>query len=290
MDMQDISSRKFIPVDMSLSDATESARSGSMGIGAHPDDLEILAIRGIGISLNSEQRRFTGVAVTDGSGGTRKEHCKALTEDEIAKKRLEEQNLAAMLGKYALQYNLMCKSADIRDPDAEPSKVLVKEISDIVHTVQPNVIYTHSPFDNHPTHVAVMRAVVEALRSLPGGVQPLELYGCEVWGSLDWLPDGRKKIMDVTKFTTLQRQLISAHESQHDENRSYEEATVWREFSNAAWACPRIKDVKAAALGVDLMPLLHRPELSIYDFAKEILREFEAERLALLNKYLHREP
>jgi hypothetical protein len=48
MNMQDIRSRKFIPNDMSLDEATESARNGSMGIGAHPGDLEIIAIRGSG--------------------------------------------------------------------------------------------------------------------------------------------------------------------------------------------------------------------------------------------------
>lgn len=287
--MKMIKERKFIPNEMSLGVAADSARGGSMGIGAHPDDLEIIAIRGIGISLNFEQRRFTGVTVTDGSGGTRKECFKEMSEEAMAGKRLEEQNIAATLGKYALQYNLNYKSADIRDPNAELSKALVKEISDIVHTLQPHAIYTHSPFDNHPTHVAVMRAVIDALRSLPGAERPLELYGCEVWGSLDWLPEGRKKFMDVTQFTDLQRQLISCHESQHDENRSYDEGTVGREFSNATYAHPRVNGVGAAVLAVDLMPLMDRLDLSIYDFAKEILKEFEAERLALLSKRLRLE-
>ncbi|MCE7887960.1 MAG: hypothetical protein DYH13_10735 [Alphaproteobacteria bacterium PRO2] len=285
MNMQDIRSRKFIPADMSLDAAIDSASGGSMGIGAHPGDLEIIAIRGIGISLNFQKRRFTGVTVTDGLDCARKERDKELNDHQMIEERLKEQNIAAALGKYALQHNLLYKSADIQDPETEPSRALVKEISGIVSKVKPQVIYTHNPFDEHSTRVMVMRAVIEALRSLPGAEQPQELYGCEVWGGLDWLPEGRKKSLDVTGFTEIQHNLIDCHESQPAEKHS--DATLWREFSNAAWARPRDPKVKAAVLAVDLMPLLYEPELDICDFANDIQEEFNVERLAALSRNLH---
>lgn len=294
MDMHDIRSRKFIPNGVSLSEAVDSARGGSLGIGAHPDDLEIMAIRGIGISQGFTKRRFAGVTVTDGSTGTRKNGYENLTEEQIVETRLQEQNTAAMLGNYALQYNLGYKSVAIRDPNSETSRALVKKISAIIYKIQPYVIYTHNPFDNHLTHVAVMRSVVEAIRSIPGEERPQELYGCEVWGSLDWLPSLRKKFMDVTAFTGLQRNLIGCHESQigkdSDENSNYNGGTIGRERSNAVYARPHVEGVMAAVLAVDLKELLDNPYMSIEDFAAKVLEEHAAESMARLNKHLHPEP
>lgn len=287
IDMEDITSRKFIPNGMSLDAAIESARNGSLGIGAHPGDLEIIAIRGIGISLNFLKRRFTGVTVTDGLDIARRERDKDLSDEQIIEERLREQNIAAAVGKYALQHNLLYRGADIQDPNTEPSRALVKEISGIVSKVQPQVIYMHSSFDEYTTNVAVMRATIEALRSLPCVEQPRELYGCEVWGDLGWLPKGRKKFLDVTGFTEIQHNLISCHASQIDEERKPNDATLWREFSNVAWAHPRDPKVKAGVLAVDLMPLLHNPELSIGDFANEIMDEFNVECLTTLSRNLH---
>lgn len=285
MNMQDIRSRKFIPADMGLDEATDSARGGSMGIGACPGDVEIIAIRGIGISLGFLKRRFTGVTVTDGLDAARIEPDKELSDEQMIEERLKEQNIAAALGKYALQHNLLCRSAEIQDPHTAQSRMLVKEIAGIVSKVKPQVIYTHNPFDEHSTRVMVMRAVIEALRSLPYAEQPQELYGCEVWGDLDWLPQGRKKILDVTGFTEIQHSLIGCHDSRRAEK--YGDATLWREFSNAAWARPRDPKVEAAVLAVDLMPLLDNPELDICDFANDIQDEFNVGRLSTLAKNLH---
>lgn len=294
--MEDITSRKFIPNGMSLNAAIDSAHGGSLGIGAHPGDIEIIAIHGIGISLDFVQRRFTGITVTDGSDVARLERDKDLSHEQLVEVRLREQNMAAAVGKYALQHNLLYKSADILDPDTEASKALVKELSGIISKIQPQVIYMHSPFDEHATNVAVVRATLEALRNPACREQLLELYGCEVWGDLDWLPKGRKKFLDATGFTEMQHNLISSHESQIDEmkknsnisiNYNRNDATLWREFSNAAWARPQDPKIKAGVLAVDLMPLLHNPELSIGDFANEIMEEFNIERLETLSRNLH---
>jgi hypothetical protein len=51
--------------------ATEEAalkRTTHLGIGAHQDDLEIMAMRGILECYDADQDWFTGVTVTDGAG------------------------------------------------------------------------------------------------------------------------------------------------------------------------------------------------------------------------------
>ena len=59
----------FVPDGLPLDRAL--ARTTHLGIGAHPDDLEILAIHGILECFGRPGRGFTGVVVTNGSGSAR---------------------------------------------------------------------------------------------------------------------------------------------------------------------------------------------------------------------------
>ncbi len=56
----------FVPDQLPLGSAL--ARTTHLGIGAHPDDLEIMAAHGILECFASSERWFTGVVVTDGAG------------------------------------------------------------------------------------------------------------------------------------------------------------------------------------------------------------------------------
>ena len=56
----------FVPDGKTAEEALK--RTTQMGIGAHQDDIEILAFRGILQCLYSKDQLFTGVTCTDGSG------------------------------------------------------------------------------------------------------------------------------------------------------------------------------------------------------------------------------
>jgi hypothetical protein len=59
----------FVPDGLPTEQAL--ARTTHMGIGAHQDDREIIAIDGILNCFQQEDKSFTGVVVTNGSGSPR---------------------------------------------------------------------------------------------------------------------------------------------------------------------------------------------------------------------------
>ena len=69
---------------------------------------------------------------------------------------------------------------------------------EILTTTRPEVVCTHNPADKHDTHIGVTIAALKAMRELPRDLRPKQVIGCEVWRNLDWLPDSRKVLMDVS--------------------------------------------------------------------------------------------
>src|SRR5260221_13693815 len=59
----------FVPDGRDVDEAL--SRTTHMGIVAHPDDLEILAYRGILDCFGQAERSFSGVVLTDGAGSAR---------------------------------------------------------------------------------------------------------------------------------------------------------------------------------------------------------------------------
>ena len=86
----------FIPDGLS-SEAT-LARTTHLGVGAHQDDLEIMALSGILDCFQREDKWFCGVVVTDGSGSPRGDLYKDFNDDEMRIVRRKEQKKAAILG------------------------------------------------------------------------------------------------------------------------------------------------------------------------------------------------
>ena len=91
----------FVPENISAEEAL--SRTTHMAIGAHQDDLEIMAIDGILGCFQREDRWFTGVVATNGSGSPRDGLYKDYTDDEMRQVRAVEQKKAAILGSYAAQ-------------------------------------------------------------------------------------------------------------------------------------------------------------------------------------------
>ena len=189
---------------------TEFARVTDLGIGAHPDDLEIMAAGPIVECRTSSDRSFGAVVCTDGRRSPRGGRFAELDDDAVAHIRRGEQESAAELGDYAGLVQLAFRSEELL-AGVEP---LVDALAAILVAARPTVVYTHEPGDSHATHVAVSRAAAEACRRLETEARPTRLVGCEGWRSLDRVPETERADIEWDADVGLERALLAAHASQ----------------------------------------------------------------------------
>ncbi len=264
------------------SDEAALARTTHLGIGAHQDDLEIMAIDGILKCYNRDDAWFTGVIVTDGAGSPRAGAFKDFSNEEMTRARNEEQKCAADLGAYGAQILLGYPSEALKDgTDART----VDDIESLLRAASPEVVYTHNLMDKHDAHVAVALRVVEAIRRLPQGSRPRKLYGCEVWRDLDWLLDEDKWVFDCSKHEDLQRQLLAVFESQVAGGKRYDLAAMGRRRANATYLDPhQVDQATGAVFGIDMTPLIQDDELDITQFASAFTTNFQSDVVSRLRR------
>ncbi len=251
------------------------SRTTHLGIGAHQDDLEFMALHGILECFRRRDRWFGGIICTDGSGSARTGPYADCTDEEMKAIRCEEQRIAATLGQYAFVTQLAHPSAVARN--TEQRGVMVDEIEAILREARPDVVYAHNPFDKHATHVGVFLATLEALRRLPKTLRPRQVYGCEVWRSLDWLPEERKVHHDVSAHPNLAAALGGLFDSQITGGKRYDAAVDGRRLANATFLdAHSIDNAERLSYAIDLNPLVNDPSLSPQRFAATILEEFSA--------------
>ncbi|MFZ4115913.1 MAG: PIG-L deacetylase family protein [Chthoniobacterales bacterium] len=260
----------FIPSGISFTQAMSQVTH--LGIGAHQDDLEIMAFHGISECYHQGDRHFAGITCTTGSGSPRQGAYASYSNEEMRQCRHEEQRRAGSLGEYLFVAQLDFSSTAIQDPK---SHHLAEALYELLQQLHPRVIYTHHPLDKHPTHRAVCRAVIEALRRLPATQWPNTLLGGEVWRSLDWVNDQDKISLDVSAHPELLEKLISIFDSQISGGKRYDLATLGRYRANATYATPHTTDqALLIAHAIDLMPLLNNTHLSFREFALSFVDRF----------------
>ena len=187
------------------------SRTTHLGIGAHPDDLEIMALHGIGTCHTSRERWFSGVIVTDGRTSPRRGRYAEVSDDAMVKLRLDEQKRAAELRDYSPLVALAFTSAEIKD---RQNAALIADLAAVIAATKPDVVYTHNLFDAHATHVAVALHTIAAIRTLAEADRPRALYGGEVWRGLDWLPPAHRIELDVSEYQALGQKLVALIDSQ----------------------------------------------------------------------------
>lgn len=248
------------------------AKTTHLGIGAHQDDLEILAMHGILEAYDNANLFFTGVTVTDGRGAPRPEAYKALDEDVFCRIRCTEQKKAADIGHYIAQFLLSHPSQALKTGDHHD---VIEDLQQIFTATTPTVIYTHNLADKHDTHVAVALCVIQALRTLNPPLSNVKIYGCEIWRGLDWMLDDEKVIMDVSEHVDLQKKLLETFESQVSGGKRYDLAAVGRQQANATFLEARQTD-KAERLiyAMDLTPLIEHPDMDICQYMTDTIQNF----------------
>ena len=263
-------------VDILIPDVLEQqaalARTTHLGVSAHQDDLEILAFHGILECFGRQDNWFTGVVCTDGAGSPRAGIYADYTDEEMQKVRLAEQRTAAQIGQYAAMLQLGYPSKAIKDPNDSRAET---DLVQILQATTPEVIYTHNPADKHATHVGVAVKVLKAIRSLPPEQRPRAVYGCEVWRDLDWMPDERKTVFDVSGRDNLAAALVGVYDSQVAGGKRYDLAALARRRANATFFESHATDVMDAAIyAIDLSPVIQDDTWDIIAFVSELIEEF----------------
>lgn len=267
-----------------VSDAEALARTTHLGIGAHQDDLEILAAPGILHCFGRSDAWFTGVTCTDGSGSPRAGLYADCTDEAMAAIRVEEQRTAARIGRYSAILQLGYTSRRIKDP---ADRHIEDELFDVLQAARPRVVYTHNPADKHPTHTAVAIAAVHALRRLPEEERPAEVYGCEVWRDLDWAPDAAKRPLDASGNDSLLAALVGVYHSQIAGGKRYDLAAAGRRRANATFfASHWVDTAEGVVFALDLAPAVRDPGISLLDLVDGLIDGFRSEVRAQLEPLL----
>ena len=77
------------------------ARTTHMGIAAHQDDVEIMALEGILTGFGDPDRWLTAVVLTNGAGSPRDGLYASYTDEQMRAVRRSEQKKAAFVGEYS---------------------------------------------------------------------------------------------------------------------------------------------------------------------------------------------
>jgi LmbE family N-acetylglucosaminyl deacetylase len=248
------------------------ARTTHMAIGAHQDDLEIMAVAPILECYQQPDRGFTGVVVTDGRGSPRNGPYERYTDEEMRLVRFKEQRKAAAIGEYAAQVMLDYPSRTVKDP---ADRQLEDDLVELIEAARPQYVYTHNLADKHDTHVAVALRVIAAIQRLPGSERPQKLYGCEVWRDLDWMVDSDKVPFDLTAHENLQAALLGVFDSQIAGGKRYDLASMGRRRANATYAESHGVDVTTGmSYAMDLTPLIVEPDKVISEFVQDFIARF----------------
>lgn len=251
----------FIPDAVPQEEAL--ARTTHLGVVAHPDDLEIAAFHGIIQKYKDPDKWFAGLVCTHGG--------------ETAEIRKLEQNTAALEGQYAFVAHLSWHSHDIKHVIQER---LVTQISEWILKSRPEIVYTHTLFDRHDTHVSVAKHTLLAIARISKTYRPEKVYGCEVWRSLDWLPT--RISLDVSGYTDLALKLVQCFTSQIEGGKKYDLATLSRRQAHATFSESHAADQSSEIiLAEDLTHLIDtldfegHVEKNLKLFKHELLRAIE---------------
>ncbi len=260
----------YIPDGTPEADAL--ARTTHLAIGAHQDDLEIMAMDGILQCFQRPDKWFTGVVVTNGAGSSRTGPYAGYTDEQMQRVRIEEQKKAAHVGGYAAQFLLGYPSSAVKDGANDAP---VEDLLAILKATKPQVVYTHNLADKHNTHIGVTLKAIAALRQLPQAERPQHVYGCEVWRDLDWMVDADKVAFDLSENESLQMALLGIFDSQISGGKRYDLATMGRRRAHATYHESHATDVTTGMnFAMDLMPLIHDPDQDVVAYVQAYIQRF----------------
>lgn len=248
------------------------ARTTHLAIGAHQDDLEIMASEGIVTCYQQPDQWYTGVVVTNGGGTPRSGIYGNYTDEDMIQVRNKEQKKAAFVGEFAAQFLLDFPSGRVKDgADQGP----INDLAAIIEATKPDIIYTHNLADKHDTHIGVTLKTIAALRRVSQEALPKKVYGCEVWRDLDWMVDTDKIAMDVSTRENLQMALVGVFDSQIAGGKRYDLASMGRRRAHATYHQSHgVDQATGITFAMDLTPLIEDRDLDPLALVQGYLSNF----------------
>ncbi len=275
----------FIWVPPGISSEEALKRTTHLSIGAHPDDLEFMSFHGIESCYESKDSFYTGIVVTDGAKSVKAGPYQNMSPEQMARVRIEEQLKAAKLGKYNALIMLQYSSADLLS-SSKGVRPWIQEIKKIFSYCNPHTLYSHNPFDKHPSHLAVILPLLQLLQKLEPKRKPKKFYACEVWRGLDWVLEQDRIALALGK-PALSKKINLLFQSQIDAGKNYAEAVKGRRIANATFSNPHETDAASQIeLALDLTSLMHRTRDQIFPYLKAILSRFEKDLTKNIQRYL----
>jgi len=272
----------FVPDGKNGEDAL--ARTTHIGVGAHQDDIELLAFHGILECMKTPGKWFTSVTCTDGAGSPRSGRYAAFTNEQMQEIRWQEQRTAAIIGRYSAAVQLKHSSSTVRTPN---SPALLDDLRKLLSLTKPSIVYTHNLADKHDTHLGVVLNLITALRELPEKQRPTKVYGVEIWRNLDWMPDKAKVLLDVTGADHTAAALLGAFDSQIAGGKRYDLATMGRWRANATYLDSYgVDKTEMTAFAMDLTPLVADTSLDIVDYTTGYINQFKDDVTNKLRKQI----
>jgi LmbE family N-acetylglucosaminyl deacetylase len=259
-------------------------RTTHMAIGAHQDDIEIMAYDGIIKCFNHPENFFFGVVVTNGSGSAREGDYATYTDEEMIQVRKVEQKKAAFLGEFGALALLDYASKEVKD---SKNTIIENEIKKLLEAARPEVLYTHNLADKHDTHIGVTTKVIRALRQIKKENRPKKVYGCEVWRDLDWMIDSEKVRLNVSGHPNLAASLIEVFDSQIAGGKRYDLATMGRRLANATYSESHAVDQENyVTFAMDLTPLIEDDNLDMITYVTSYIDRFNRDVKERIGKML----
>jgi len=266
-----------------VSEATALQRVSHMGISAHQDDIEIMALEGILAGFGNPHKWFMAVIVTNGAGSPRDGLCAACTDEQMQIVRRMEQKKAAFVGEYSAVAFLDHSSTAVKNSSNPKPK---NDLKALVAAAQPEVIYAHNLADKHDTHVSVTLRTIAALRELPPGQRPKKVYGCEVWRDLDWLLDSDQVVFKFNAHENIATALVGIFDSQIAGGKRYDLATMGRRHAHATYHQSHSVDVaQMMNFAMDLTPLIHDEKLDPAEYVGSFIRRFAQDVASRIKKF-----
>ncbi|GMQ94671.1 MAG: hypothetical protein BMS9Abin12_2174 [Acidimicrobiia bacterium] len=263
----------YIPDEVSSGDAL--TRTTHLAVGAHQDDIPIMAHDGILQCFGRNNMWFLGITVTDGAESPRSGVYGDYSDAQMREVRIVEEKKAAFIGEYSAAVLLDYSSSSAEDGSSDE---IATELATLIEAARPTVVYTHNLADKHDTHVAVALRTLDAIRRLPKAARPAALYGCEVWRDLDWMVDSDKVAFDVTDHGNLEAALMGVYDSQIRGGKRYDLATAGRRLAHATFSETHAVDTAEAFIyAMDLTPLITAASLETVAYVTAHVERMERE-------------
>lgn len=270
----------FVPDGSALEGAL--SRTTHLGIGAHQDDLEFMTVHGILECFGRSDKSYCGVICTDGAGSSRSGLYADYSDAEMKGVRRLEQRTAAMVGRYGAVLQLDFASREVKGRD---NSGLVNDLYEILMATRPQVVYTHCPADKHDTHVGVVRATIAAIRRMAPQERPQQVLGCEIWRDLDWLPDDKKVVLDVSERANISAALSGVFDSQITGGKRYDDAVMGRRRAHATFfESHAVDSATLLNFAMDLTPLVKDDSLTLAAYTGSLIDALKADVLARIGE------